>query len=72
MGQEQLRLAGQVPGMGAALALDDAWARHVLMQVGNYRQIFERNLGQESPLRLERGFNRLWRDGGLFFPPPLR
>lgn len=72
VGQEQLRLAGRVPGMGAALALDDAWARHVLMQVGNYRQIFERNLGQESPLRLERGFNRLWRDGGLFFPPPLR
>lgn len=71
-GQEPLALAGRVPGLGQALGLEDAWARQVLVQVGNYAQIYERNLGRGGPLRLPRGYNRLWRDGGLFFPPPLR
>lgn len=71
-GDEAQRLAGLLPDGGAALGLDALWARRVLQQVGNYADIFERNLGQGSALRLERGYNRLWRDGGLFFPPPLR
>lgn len=71
-GQEVLALSGLLPGLGQALGLKDDWARQVLSQVGNYRQIYERNLGGGSPLGLPRGFNRLWRDGGLFFPPPLR
>ncbi|SDT22794.1 transporter substrate-binding domain-containing protein [Pseudomonas oryzae] len=71
-GQELQALAGRQPGLGKALGLDDGWAREVLVQVGNYGQIYERNLGSASPLALPRGFNRLWRDGGLFFPPPLR
>ena len=71
-GQEVLALSGLLPGLGQALGLKDDWARQVLSQVGNYRQIYERNLGAGSPLGLPRGFNRLWRDGGLFFPPPLR
>ena len=69
---EVLALAGHVPDAGAALGLDAQWARRVVVQVGNYADIFERNLGQGSALRLQRGYNRLWRDGGLFFPPPLR
>ena len=71
-GHEQLALTGRVPGLGQALGLKDDWARQVLAQVGNYAQIYERNLGKGSALGLPRGFNRLWRDGGLFFPPPLR
>lgn len=70
--RERLALAGRLPGFGAPLGLSDDWALRMLQQVGHYGQIFERNLGQDSPLRLSRGLNRLWRDGGLFFPPPLR
>lgn len=70
-GRELLRLAGKVPGFGESLGLDDAWAYRVVTQVGHYADLFERNVGRGSPLRLERGFNRLWTNGGLFFPPPL-
>lgn len=65
-------LAGSRPGAGEALGLADGWAREVIRQVGNYAEIFEHNVGQGSPLGLARGANALWRDGGLFFPPPLR
>lgn len=71
-GQELRALAGRVPGLGQALGLEDAWARQVLVEVGNYAQIYERNLGAGGRLSVPRGYNRLWRDGGLFFPPPLR
>lgn len=71
-GAEQRMLAGQLEGAGAGLGLDDAWARNVLTQVGNYAEIFAATVGADSPLGLERGANALWRDGGLFFPPPLR
>lgn len=71
-GEEQRALGGRLPGFGQALGLGDAWAHDLLSQVGHYGQIFERNLGADSPLHLARGPNRLWRDGGLFFPPPLR
>jgi general L-amino acid transport system substrate-binding protein len=54
------------------LGLDEAWATRVIEQVGNYGQVFERNLGSGSPLRLERGVNALWTKGGLIFAPPLR
>jgi len=51
------------------LGLDPSWALNVVAQVGNYGESFQRNLG---PLGVERGYNRLWRDGGLMFSPPLR
>jgi general L-amino acid transport system substrate-binding protein len=63
---------GVEPGLGKALGLDEAWATRVIEQVGNYGQVFERNLGSGSPLRLERGVNALWTKGGLIFAPPLR
>jgi general L-amino acid transport system substrate-binding protein len=66
------RLLGVEPGLGKALGLDEAWATRVIEQVGNYGQVFERNLGTGSPLRLERGVNALWTKGGLIFAPPLR
>jgi general L-amino acid transport system substrate-binding protein len=66
------RLLGTSPGNGAALGLDEAWARHVIEQVGNYGEVFERNLGMSTPIAMERGLNALWTRGGLLFAPPLK
>lgn len=66
------RLLGVTAGNGAALGLDESWAYNIIKQVGNYGQIFERNIGSESPLKLERGLNALWKDGGLMYAPPIR
>jgi general L-amino acid transport system substrate-binding protein len=48
-----------------------AWVHAIIAGVGNYAEVFDRNLGSNSPIRLERGFNRLWIDGGLMYAPPL-
>jgi general L-amino acid transport system substrate-binding protein len=69
---ETARLLGLSPGNGAALGLDEAWARHVIAEVGNYGEVFERNLGMATPIALERGLNALWSRGGLLFAPPLK
>ena len=69
---EIARLLGTSPGNGAALGLDEAWARHVIADVGNYGEVFERNLGMATPIAMERGLNALWTQGGLLFAPPLR
>lgn len=66
---EVRRLLGLDPGVGADLGLPNDWARQVISQVGNYAEIFERNL---APLGLDRGLNRLWSEGGLLYAPPLR
>jgi general L-amino acid transport system substrate-binding protein len=66
------RLLGTIPGNGAALGLDEAWARRVIAEVGNYGEVFERNLGKSTPIGMERGPNALWSAGGLLFAPPLR
>jgi general L-amino acid transport system substrate-binding protein len=66
---EVQRLLGQAGDFGQALGLDNAWARNAIRAVGNYAEIWERNL---APLGLERGPNRLWRDGGLLYAPPFR
>lgn len=63
------RLTGKAGDLGKFLSLDPAWALNIVAQVGNYGESFQRNLG---PLGVERGYNRLWRDGGLMFAPPLR
>ena len=66
------RLLGVSPGFGAALGVDETWAYNVIRQVGNYGEIFERNVGAGSPLKLSRGLNALWTAGGLQYSPPLR
>jgi len=66
------RILGVVPGLGKSMGLDDAWAYNIIKQVGNYGESFERNVGQGSPLRIERGLNALWRDGGLMYALPIR
>jgi general L-amino acid transport system substrate-binding protein len=66
------RFLGVVPGNGRALGLDEAWAANVIGAVGNYGEIFDRNVGAKSPLQLERGLNGLWTGGGLMYAPLLR
>lgn len=66
------RFLGKTPGMGKALGLDDAWAYNIVKQVGNYGEIFERNIGVNTPLGLERGLNDQWFRGGLMYAAPVR
>ncbi|WP_370261154.1 amino acid ABC transporter substrate-binding protein [Limnobacter sp.] len=66
------RLLGQSEDLGKPLGLPKDWVVQVLRQVGNYGEVFDRNLGQGSPLKLQRGMNALWTQGGLMYAPPLR
>jgi general L-amino acid transport system substrate-binding protein len=66
------RFLGVTPGMGKALGLDDKWAYNIVKQVGNYGEVFDRNVGKDSPLKLERGLNDLWTRGGLIYAMPVR
>jgi general L-amino acid transport system substrate-binding protein len=66
------RFLGVTPGLGKALGLDEKWAYNMIKQVGNYGEIFERNVGKNTPLGLERGLNALWINGGLMYALPLR
>lgn len=69
---EVRRLLGVDPGLGKGLAVDDQWAYRVIKQVGNYGEIFSRNLGDRSMLKMSRGLNALWTNGGLLYAPPIR
>ena len=69
---EVQRLLGVTGNAGKNLGLDEQWAYRIVKQVGNYAESFERNLGQDSPLKIKRGLNALWRDGGLMYPLPIR
>lgn len=62
------RFLGVEPGNGKALGLDDKFAYNIVKQLGNYGEMFDRNLGEGSPLKIDRGPNRLFSDGGLMFP----
>ena len=66
------RMLGATPGMGKALGLDEKWAYNAIKAVGNYGEIFERNVGAQSPLKLDRGLNDLWTHGGLIYAMPIR
>jgi len=66
------RLLGVTPGMGKALGLDEKWAYNMIKQVGNYGEVFERNVGKNTPLKLDRGLNELWTKGGLMYAAPVR
>ena len=71
-----LRLLGQtVPDtdpFDSGLGLDPDWVINVISAVGNYGEIYERNLGAGTPFELERGLNSLWTEGGLLYAPPYR
>lgn len=67
-----MRFLGVTPGNGAALGLDEKFAYNIIKQVGNYGEIFERNVGVNTPLGIERGLNALWTNGGLMYSPPFK
>ncbi len=69
---EVKRMLGVSAGMGKALHIDDKWVYNIVKQVGNYGEIFERNVGKNSPLKLDRGLNNLWTKGGLMYAMPFR
>jgi general L-amino acid transport system substrate-binding protein len=66
------RILGVTPGMGKALGVDERWVYTIVRQVGNYGEAFDRNLGMGSPLKIDRGLNKLWTEGGLQYAPPIR
>ena len=66
------RILGTTPGMGKALGVDEKWVYNIVKQVGNYGESFERNVGSGSPLKIERGLNKLWTQGGLQYAEPIR
>ncbi len=66
------RFLGAVPGVGKSLGLDDKWVVNVIKQVGNYGEIFERNVGPDTKLGMPRGLNALWTEGGLMYASPFR
>lgn len=62
------RFLGVEKGNGKALGLDEAFAYRIVKQVGNYAEVYDRNVGAGSPVKIDRGLNRLQRDGGLMVP----
>jgi len=66
------RASGADPRIGKALGVRPDWAVQAVRAVGNYGEMYERNLGSGSALKLERGLNNLWTKGGLMYAPPLR
>lgn len=66
------RFLGVSPGNGKALGLDEKFAYNIIKQVGNYGEVFERNVGVNTSLGIERGLNALWKDGGLMYSPPFK
>jgi general L-amino acid transport system substrate-binding protein len=66
------RILGTSEDTGKLLGLDKDWAYRAIKAVGNYGEIFERNVGPNTPLKLPRGANNLWSQGGLMYAPPVR
>jgi len=70
--QKIQRFLGATEGNGKALGLDEKFAYNIIKMVGNYGEIFERNVGVNTALGIERGLNALWTDGGLMYSPPFK
>ena len=66
------RLLGTEGNYGEQLGLTKDWAYRIIKHVGNYGEVFEKNVGQGSPLKIARGVNGLWTKGGLQYAPPIR
>ena len=69
---ETRRMLGAEGQYGEALVLTNDWFYRIVKHVGNYGEVFERNIGQGSPLKIVRGLNALWTKGGLQYGPPFR
>ncbi len=66
------RILGEDGNFGRGLGLTKDWAYRIIKLVGNYGEVFDRNLGAGSPLKIKRGLNALWTKGGLQYAPPVR
>ncbi|MCK5545944.1 MAG: amino acid ABC transporter substrate-binding protein [Rhodospirillaceae bacterium] len=66
------RLVGAEGDSGAKLGLSEDWSYNAIRQVGNYAEMFERNVGLNTPLKIARGLNANWRNGGIIYAPPVR
>ncbi|MGB3268199.1 MAG: amino acid ABC transporter substrate-binding protein [Microcoleus sp.] len=66
------RLLGTEGDLGKGLGLPNDFAARAVKKVGNYGEMYDRNLGPKSTLKLDRGQNKLWKDGGLLYSPPFR
>lgn len=69
---EVLRLLGNEGDMGLKLGLGTDWAYNIIKFVGNYEEVYNRNLGPDTPTYIPRGLNSLYTDGGLLYAPPVR
>ncbi len=66
------RLLGTEGNMGEMLGLDAQWALRAIQAGGNYAELFNKNIGPDTPLALERGLNASWKDGGILYAAPIR
>ncbi len=66
------RLLGTEGDLGGMLGLDKKWAYNVIKQVGNYGEVYEKFIGANTPIGLERGINAQYKDGGILYAPPMR
>jgi len=66
------RLLGTSGTAGENLGLQSDWAYQIIKQVGNYSEMFDKNVGKASPLNIDRGLNKLWNQGGLMYAMPVR
>lgn len=68
---ETRRLLGFDPKTNQSLGLTEGWGLRIIQKIGNYGEIFNRNMGTSSDLKLDRGTNSLWNRGGLMYSPPF-
>jgi general L-amino acid transport system substrate-binding protein len=66
------RFLGVEPGLGAAMGVDERYAYNIIKALGNYGELYEKYLGEKTPLTIQRGMNKLWTDGGILYVPPSR
>ncbi|MGR3291104.1 MAG: amino acid ABC transporter substrate-binding protein, partial [Paracoccaceae bacterium] len=66
------RLLGTEGALGAMLGLESDWAKNIIAVHGNYGEIFEKHIGENTAIGLARGLNAQWKDGGLQYSPPFR
>ena len=66
------RLVGAEGNFGEGVGLSNDWAVNIIKAVGNYGEIFERNVGPDTPLQIDRGVNNLWTEGGIQYGMPIR
>jgi general L-amino acid transport system substrate-binding protein len=69
---EVMRLVGTEGGYGEELGLSRDWAARIIRRVGNYGEVYDRNVGEGSELGIPRGLNQLWNAGGILYAPPIQ